>query len=227
MWQHRCSPVPALAFLVVATASCGDSGTAPPQATLAGFFLNGTSGRADVLLNGALFMSNVESSVLATASQLSLAPGVHQVTVRPTGATSGGASFTLTVAAGRRSGFYAYQATGASLAAKVLADTGAIVPPGKSKVRVLNLAPGSDIDIWRTQPDFQTGIRFQFPFPFNPEPGSYFQSDAGVWHVWITSTSNHAVRLHETGPIDVPAGERRTVAVVDSAGRLRLRVLAE
>ena len=96
---------------------------------------------------------------------------------------------------------------------------------GKSKVRVINLAPNSDIDIWRTQPDWQTGIRFQFPFPFDPEPGPYFQSDAGTWHVWITPTSNAANRLHETGPVVIPGGDRRTIVVVDSAGFLRLRVL--
>ena len=105
--------------------------------------------------------------------------------------------------------------------------SGAVVPPGKSKVRVVNLAPNADVDIWRTQPDYQDGIRFQFPFPFDPEPGPYFQSDAGVWHVWITPTTDASLRLHETGPIDIPSGQKRTIAVVDSAGVLRLRVLID
>jgi hypothetical protein len=181
----------------------------------------------DVIIDEQPVLSGVDGSTVAPLEQLTLAAGDHQVGVRPTGTATIGAQFTLTVSTDRKRNFVAYQAPGSALSARALEDTGALVPSGKSKVRVLNLAPNSDIDIWRTQPDYATGIRFQFPFPFDPEPGPYLQSDAGVWHVWITSTSDPATRLHETGAIDIPSGEKRTIAVVDSAGKLRLRVLVD
>lgn len=208
---------------------CACSDSTPPVSTplaVAGF-LNGAPGKVDVLVDGQPTLTNVESSTITTFDETKLSLGLHVIAVRPSGSSTVAAQFTLTVDGQRRRNFIAYQAPGAQLSARALEDTGALVPAGKSKVRVMNLAPDSDIDIWRTQPDFQTPIRFQFPFPFNPEPGPYFQSDAGVWHIWITPTTNSNTRLHETGPIDIPSGEKRTVVVVDSAGTLRLRVLKD
>jgi hypothetical protein len=54
----------------------------------------------------------------------------------------------------------------------------------------------------------------------------YFQSDAGTWEVWVTA-AGAAAKLATTGPFTIPAGQRRTVALVDSAGTLRLRVIEE
>jgi len=217
----------ALAALAGVWAACNDS-TAPGGGVLAASgFLNATAGKIDIAVDGQTVLSNVDASIVAPLNESDLAVGQHEIRVRPAGATTGGALFSLTVHANGKRNFVAYQAPGAALNATVLEDTGAIVPAGKSKVRVINLAPGSDIDIWRTQPDYQQPITFQFPFPFNPEPGPYLQSDAGVWHVWITPTSDASVKLDETGPIDIPSGEKRTIVVVDSAGKLRLRVLID
>jgi hypothetical protein len=195
-------------------------------------FLNASAVKVDVEVDFVVMLSGIEPSMPAALEDLFLAPGTHFIRIRQTGTTSGGAGFNLLAEEGKRRNFISYQTPGqtpgsAAISARLLEDTGAVVPAGKSKVRVVNLAPGSDIDIWRTQPDFQQATRFSFPFPFNPEPGPYFQSDAGAWTVWITSTSDPNVRLHEVGPINIISGDKRTIAVVDSSGVLRLRVLRD
>ena len=211
-----------LAFLL----ACGDAGIEPVPDVIAGpAFVNATATALDFEVTGVGALSNVRPSV-ATAMPAGLASGSYQATVRAAGTSSVIATLAFEIGSTGPTNVIAF-ANGGGITARALEDTGSFVPQGKSKVRVINLAQGSDIDIWRTQPDWQTGIRFQFPFPFDPEPGPYFQSDAGTWDVWITPTSNAATRLHETGPIVIPSGQRRTIVVVDSAGFLRLRVLTD
>jgi hypothetical protein len=183
--------------------------------------LNATRSAIDVLVDGVPRRTALEPSV--ASGGIALAPGAHSVVLRAPG--GGRAEVSVTTGNSVSRSVVAYEGA-AGVAAGVLPDTGAVVAEGKSKVRVVNLAPNSSIDIWRTQPDYQTGIRFQFPFPYNPEPSPYFQSDAGEWNVWITPTSDWSMRLAEAR-LDVPSGGRRTVAVVDSSGVLRLRVLVE
>ncbi len=183
--------------------------------------LNATRSALDVLVDGAPRQAALGASLASAA--IPLEPGVHSVVLRSPGGARAELSVTTSQGAGRS--VVAYETSG-GIGGGALADTGAVVPEGKSKVRVVNLAPNSSIDVWRTQPDYQTAIRFQFPFPYNPEPSPYFQSDAGEWHVWITPTSDWSSRLSEV-TLNVPSGGRRTIVVVDSAGFLRLRVLAE
>ncbi len=218
---------PVLVAIALAATACSDPNTPGTGVPALAGFLNATAGKVDVEVDGQQILSTVDASVVAPFSELSLAPGQHQMRVWPAGSKVGGALLTLTVTGQSKRNVVAYMEPASGMSARVLEDTGAFVPAGKSKVRVINLAPNSDIDIWRTQPDWQTGIRFQFPFPFDPEPGPYFQSDAGDWQVWITPTSSANTRLHETGRVHIPSGERRTIVVVDSAGTLRLRVLID
>jgi hypothetical protein len=183
--------------------------------------LNATRSAVDVLVDGDPKRVGLGPSLAAAIAPLG--PGVHSVALRAPGGAR--ADLLVTTKLGASRTVVVYEASG-GIGGAALADTGALVPEGKSKVRVVNLAPSSSIDIWRTQPDFQSPTRFQFPFPYNPEPGPYFQSDAGEWHVWITPTSDWSLKLSEV-TLNVPSGGRGTIAVVDSAGFLRLRVLAE
>lgn len=183
--------------------------------------LNATKHRLDVLVDGVPEYTALDASVVTGA--IALAPGVHSVVLQAVGGVR--TQFSVTTARGASRSVVAYETSG-GIAGGALPDTGAVVPEGKSKVRVVNLAVGSSIDIWRTQPDYQIGTRFQFPFPYGPEPGPYVQSDAGQWNVWITSTSDWSTKLAEVS-LNMPSGARRTIAVVDSSGVLRLRVLAE
>jgi hypothetical protein len=116
--------------------------------------------------------------------------------------------------------------SGSGLTASVLVDTGSIVPAGKSKLRVSHLAGGAPpMEIWRTQPDYQTPIHIMTPFAYQAT-SPYLQSDPGTWEVFVTAPGGGA-KLATTGAINVPAGERRTVVLLDSLGVMRFRVIAE
>ncbi len=104
----------------------------------------------------------------------------------------------------------------------VLTDSGAVVPPGKSKLRVAHFAATAPpVDIWRTQPDFPTLITIMFPFRFR-EASPYLQSDPGEWTVLVTTERRDSAGVPElgdslfaTGPIVVPDGASRTVLILD------------
>jgi hypothetical protein len=116
--------------------------------------------------------------------------------------------------------------TTTSLSLSVLADTGSIVPAGKSKLRVSNLASNaSAIEIWRTQPDFQTPVHIMTPFVYGAT-SPYLQSDPGAWEVFVTPAGG-GTRLATTGAVDVPSGQRRTVLLIDSLGVMKFRVITE
>lgn len=107
---------------------------------------------------------------------------------------------------------------------KAVVDAGSIVPAGKSKLEVIHLAAGAgSIEIWRTQPDFPSRVHIMTPFDNQAQP-PYLQSDAGPREVFVTRPGSK-VKLATTGVIMVPAGERRTAVLLDSAGVLRFSVL--
>ena len=115
---------------------------------------------------------------------------------------------------------------GSSLAATVLADTGELVPVGKSKLRVAHLSPNAgSIEIWRTQPDFQTPVHIMTPFDYLAT-SPYLQSDPGAWEVFVTRPGT-TTKLATTGLVQVPSGEKRTVVLLDSAGVMLFRVIID
>ena len=106
----------------------------------------------------------------------------------------------------------------------VLSDTGAVVPPDKSKLRVAHFAGTAPlVDMWRTQPDWQQFITIMFPFRYQAA-SPYLQSDPGVWRVLVSTETRQANipvltdTLLLSDPIDIPAGESRTVIVLDREG---------
>ena len=105
-------------------------------------------------------------------------------------------------------------------------DTGGIVPFGKSKVRVLHLTKNAgEIDVYRTQPDFQTPTRIQFPFPYMTTT-PFVQSDSGVWEVYITPVGTQT-KIISTGLFRIEGGGKRTIVFMDSANKTIVRVLPE
>ncbi len=107
----------------------------------------------------------------------------------------------------------------------VLTDSGAVVAPDKSKLRVVHFAAEAPaIDVWRTQPDLPTLITIQFPFRYR-EVSPYLQSDPGTWTVLVTTERRDAGgipvlgdSLWATGPIEVPGGGLTTVVLFDREG---------
>ena len=161
---------------------------------------------------------------VADVSTMNVYAGNHQV--RILSETGAQATFSARALGGAMATNIVIGGQGSPLAASVLEDTGSVVPSGKSKLRVSHLAGGAqNIEIWRTQPDWSTPVHIMTPFVYGAT-SPYLQSDAGAWEVFVTAPRGTA-KLATTGSISIPAGERRTVAILDSAGVLKLRVLSE
>ncbi len=107
-------------------------------------------------------------------------------------------------------------------------NNGAPTTVGKSKVRFIHaaaLAPA--IDIWRTQPDWQTPIRVMFPFAYGAQ-SPYLQSDPGQWTTYV-SPADQTDTLYAHPAFTVADGKRATVIIMDSsaAGGLTAIVVNE
>lgn len=225
--MQRTSKSFAAVLLAVALVSCGsDEAIAPPVQTPNGTVtlrvINAGSTMLSVYVDNAVKGSNI--AIASVAPTISIPAGSHQVRLVGTDGSSSTVSINtkdgdVVTAVGTRT-----STTG--LTASVIADTGAIVPAGKSKLRVLHLSPNAgDIEIWRTQPDFQTPVHIMTPFPYMGQ-SPYLQSDPGNWEVFITAAGSTA-KLVSTGAVNVPSGERRTVVLLDSAGSRVFRVIAQ
>jgi hypothetical protein len=208
-----------MALVAVACSSSSTEIRTPGAVALR--FINATNAPVDALVDGQAVAHGI--AIAAVAGPFDVGAGTHAVRLQ----TSGGASATLSVnaTAGQSVTAFAY-ATNSGFSADVLPDTGAIVPVGKTKVRVTHLAADAPpLDIWRTQPDYQTAIHVMTPFTYLAV-SPYLQSDAGSWELWV-SPQGASNKLATTGAFDVPAGERRTVVVLDSAGTVVLKVISE
>ncbi len=208
---------PILALL--ALAACHDSATAPittPTGNLR--FVSGVHGSVNVLVDGTPVLTNVALGGYAGAG---VAAGSHTITFQKVGGgTSAGQVFTLSGTG--RALVVGTEAAGV-LSANVLLDTNAVVPAGATKLRVMHSASAANpISIWRTQPDYGTMIRVQFPFHYN-DVSPYLQSTVGDWRVMVSSENNTPASvpmpdtLANSGVIPVTSGSSKTVVVVDGA----------
>jgi len=210
------------AALAIALAACSGDVAEPARASAGFRVLNATQAPVDVTVDGAFVVRGL--GVAALSPSLALAAGAHQVRLT----SASGATTTLAVdgSAARTLTTVVYPDTAARIAAEVLQDTGAVVPAGKSKLRVMHLAANAGaIQIWRTQPDYQSPSLIMTPFAYRAT-SPYLQSDPGNWEVWVTAAGSTA-KLASTGAVNVPNGERRTVVLLDSAGVARFRVIPE
>lgn len=176
----------------------------------------------DVLVDGAVVIQGLAAGAIGTASP---AAGHHMVVLQPAGAGAP-ASQAITTATNAVSTIAAVRSASGLVAAAVLDDTNSVVPVGATKVRVLHLAPNAGtLQVFRTQPDFQQPIAWQFPFTYQPNPTSlsapFYQSTAGTWElrVWQTPANdtgwaNAPVKL----TIQLGSGEKRTVVILDNPG---------
>jgi len=204
----------AAAALLAGACSTEPVNTLPDDARLA--VVNARASSVWVMLDGEARALVTEGSALTFA----LAGGTYTVELRPSG---GGIAFTrsLTVSDSGRYVVVAVDSNG-SLPV-ILGDTNATVPSGATKLRVAHMAAGAPaIDIWRTQPDYQTPIRVQFPFNYR-DVSPYLQSTPGAWRVLVSSAvagpgDPMSDTLASTSPIDIADGRSRTVVVVDKPG---------
>jgi len=218
----------AILFLgaAVAAAACGpsmsDSGaTDPGNGQAAIRVVNASQGLVDVIVDGQTVTHGLQ--VATVSDRINVSSGNHQIRL----ASPNGPSAQVQIDAATGATRVAVVTPAASsLSASVLADTGAIVPAGKTKLRVAHLAANAgSIEIWRTQPDFQTPVHIMTPFDYQAT-SPYLQSDPGGWEVFVTRPGT-TLKVATTGVVSVPAGEKRTVVLLDSAGVMRFRVIVD
>lgn len=218
-----------LPALLVA-AACSDDATSPTPGG------GNTDGRlqvvpgiaalssVDIVVDGQTKLTNAAYGVPTSAIALSL--GAHQVKMVPAGTAPSVGGTTVTLRAGDTTRVVVI-GTPAAMNPVTLGDTGATPVPGKGKLRVSHLAANAPaIDVYRTQPDFQTFVTFMTPFPFQSS-SPFIESTPGNWVIRVTAKGTQQV-LAESGPIRVDALWIRTVLLLDAPnGGIKITPLGE
>ncbi len=199
------------------TRCCGPSAYVPALRVI-----NAFTTPVDVLIDGTVAISALAAGSIGTASAR---PGAHALVLRPTGAGAS-ASASVTTTTGELRTIAAVRAAGGAVASAALDDTNSVVPSGATKLRVLHLAPNAgELQVYRTQPDFQQPVSWQFPFTYQAQPTSlsapFYQSTVGSWDVRIWQTPV-GVSGWATAPLKVvvplASGEKKTIVILDQVG---------
>jgi hypothetical protein len=176
----------------------------------------------DVLIDGDVAIASLAAAGIDTVAPT---PGNHTLALRPTGATAS-ASVPLVITSGALSTVAVVRAVNGTVSSVALDDTNSVVPAGATKVRVLHLAPNAGtLQVYRTQPDFQQPVSWQFPFNYQPDPTSlsapFYQSTVGSWEIRVWQTPADASGW-TTAPVKVviplASGEKKTVLILDAPG---------
>lgn len=221
-------------LLLIALIACGgDSMTSTPCCAAgdpALRVINAFTSPVDVLIDGAVAISSLAAGGIGTAAPPS---GSHLILLRPVG-SGASASQNITTATGAIATIAVVRASTGSVSSVALDDTNSIVPSGATKVRVLHLAPNAGtLQVYRTQPDYQKPIAWQFPFTYQSNPTSlsapFFQSTVGRWDVRIWQTPADSTGW-STAPVQVviplASGEKKTVLILDKpGGGVRIQLL--
>ena len=212
--------------VLLATIAGGCSSDSPTECCTAGTpslrVINAFTSSVDVVIDGNVAIGSLAAGAIGTAAP---AAGRHTLVLRPAG-SSASVSQSITTSDGGLSTVAAVRSASGAVTSVALDDTNSVVPPNATKVRVLHFAPNAGtLQVYRTQPDYQTPVSWQFPFTYQAEPTSlsapFYQSTVGSWdvRVWQTPTdasgwANAAVRV----VIPLASGEKKTVVILDKAG---------
>jgi len=213
-----------LLLFVSFAAACGSDSTAPCCTTGEPSLrvVNAFTAPVDVLIDGSVAIPSLAAGTIGTAAPGS---GSHTLVLRPVG-SGATASRTVATTAGSLATIAAVRAASGAVASAALDDTNSVVPPGATKVRVLHFAPSAGtLQVYRTQPDYQQPISWQFPFNYQPEPTSlsapFYQSTVGSWEVRVwqapadaSGWANAPVKV----VIPLAGGEKKTVLILDKPG---------
>jgi len=213
----------ALSLTAMAVACSGRDNGAGPIAPNAAFqFVNAFGAPVDLVVDGAVKATAIANGAM---SPLSLEAGARNVVVRTTGAATS-SSVNVTVSSGKTVTVAAFRDLTGVLAAQALDDSNAVVPANATKLRVLHLAPlAGEVQVWRTQPDYQTPIRWAFPFTYN-SVNTYYQSTPGSWEVRVwTDTQSYPPgdargwsAALDAARITLASGSKKTVLILDKPG---------
>ena len=215
----RLSPFLFLSLL----AACDSGGTVDccPTGALSGLrIVNAFTAPVDVLIDGEVVIQSLAAGEIDSAAP---AYGSHTLLIRRAGTS---VSQSIATTAGVLNTIAAVRGPNGALANAVLDDTGSVVPANATKVRVLHLAPNAgELQVYRTQPDYQQPIAWQFPFTYQSQPdplsAPFLQSTVGSWEVRIWQTpadasgwSSAPVRV----VIPLASGEKKTILILDKPG---------
>src|SRR3954471_2313275 len=143
--------------------------------------INAFAAPVDIIIDGRTLAANVPAGTIDTIRP---SAGTHTLTLRPSnGATASQLEINTTAALNTVA---AVRLSNGDVSPQVLDDTNSVVAPGKTKLRVLHLAPNAGVlQVYRTQPDFQTPISWQFPFTYQSDVNSlsapFYESTVGTW----------------------------------------------
>jgi hypothetical protein len=214
---------------LLAAAACSDSSSGPDTTQNTDGRLQVVSGVAavgavDVVVDGQTRLAGVAYGVPSSPIALSL--GQHQVKVVPAGTPASAGGTTVTLRAGDTTRVVVTGTPGA-LTPVALGDTGAAPVAGKGKLRVIHLATNAPaIDVYRTQPDFATFVKFMDPFPYEAKT-PFIESTPGNWVIRVTTRGTSQV-LAESAPIRVDALWIRTVLLLDAPnGGVKITALGD
>ena len=211
-------------LLVSFITACGSDSTAPCCTTGEPSLrvVNAFTTPVDVLIDGTVAIPSLAAGTVGTTAP---ALGSHTLVLRPVG-SGATASRAIATTAGSLVTIAVVRAANGAVASAALDDTNSVVPPGATKVRVLHLAPGAGtLQVYRTQPDYQQPVSWQFPFTYQAEPTSlsapFYQSTVGSWEVRVWQTpadasgwANAPVKV----VIPLAGGEKKTVLMLDKPG---------
>lgn len=184
--------------------------------------VNGFPGPVDIFIDDVIAASAVAPGAIDT---LGPEPGSHTLVMRPTGGSTR-ITQQFATASGALATIAAVRSSTGAISAAVLDDTNEVVPAGATKLRVIHLAPNAGtLQVYRTQPDYQTPIAWQFPFNYQDNPTSlsapFLQSTVGTWEVRIWQTpadstgwATAAVKVQ----VPLTSGEKRTILILDAVG---------
>lgn len=217
----------ALVASLVGGAACNDgSGPPPPQGSPLRYLHTVLDGPTiSVFVDGGRG-NTIAFGELSHVFQLS--PGQHDLDVLPADNTPALLVLFNTVGGVNYTAFVIDTTIGGSVTMMpvLVLDSGA-VPSGVGRLRLANFAAlAGSIDAYRTQPDNTGLIPTQQPFNYRAV-SPYFESTSGKWTVLI-SHSGVQDTLFLSDSIAVPAGQARTVAIIDSTGgRVTDRVIVD
>ncbi len=213
--------------LVLSLAACGSDAVAPVDPCCASGapairIVNAFASPVDVIVDGQVRIAALPAGIIDT---LSADAGSHVLELRQTGAAVS-VSGPVTTTSGALTTIAVVRASNGSVASAMLDDTNSIVPSGATKVRVLHLATtAGTLQVFRTQPDFQTPIAWQFPFTYQAQPTSlsapFYQSTVGTWEVRVwQSPADASGWVNAPLRILVPleSGQKRTILLLDKPG---------
>ncbi len=181
-------------------------------------------GAVDIVVDGQTKLTNAAYGVPSATMALSL--GTHQVKVVAAGTAPSAGGATVTLRAGDTTRVVVI-GTPTAMTPIALGDTGATPVAGMGKLRVSHMAANAPpIDVYRTQPDFGTFVKFMDPFPYQ-QSTPFIQSTPGNWVIRVTAKGTTQV-LAESAPIRVDALWIRTVLLLDAPnGGIKITPLGE